>query len=848
MSTAPGSGAPPPPQQQQLLPKPKPTFRDALTAFYAKFNPAKLSEVPSLVQKYKGRETATIQALRVKYNVSEQALRELVAGHQRRKLQAAAARPRQQQQQQPQHQHQQQQLPRHPYQQSPTRSVTSPGVGKESGPSPESQQQLARQHGQQQVRAQKLQQRQQQLNDQERMLREQAEELETKRALIREERRKHEEEMVIVTQKRDTLRREQRQLRAEAEEQRLLQDQEAAAAHRRTRDLETQIAREQRLQQQLLLEQQARQGLAPTNGSHVEQAQAEAGIASDDHFQNDSSTSPAAGESTTGTTNAVDHSHVGANPFGIALHPEHQLRSRESAETRARNIMYAKAMNQLNALYDRHILPVEQMYLYQRFNSRPLNEAYFKAKPMVLLVGGYSVGKTTFIRYLLGRDFPNGRIGPEPVTDRFMVVMDGPDTRTVPGHALVMQQDKPFADLQKLGSGFLNKFECAQVPCEFTRKITMVDTPGILAGSKQTEGRDYKYAEAVEWFASRADRILLMFDAHKLDIGDEFNQVLVLLRAHSDKLRVVLNKADAVSGQQLMRVYGSLMWSLKTGINTPEVPRVYISSFWEKPMRQDRDGTVNTRLMESEKRALLEDLNGIPRDTFVRRINELVKRVRKVRVHALIIGHLKSKMPRFWGKQNAEKDMIANLQTHFWEVMKQHNLVASDFPPVEAFRSRLEAFTGWRKQFRSLRQELIDGMERVLGTAIPKLMGQVPGLRPPASSSSGASIRVPLSNTVAQDDQIAQDSAQDGPSLAVEAASSVDVPSNPFGEEESPTIGYNPADSTTHALTTPYQRNIDAHNSGGGAAALPHGSRVIEQDFVEVVDVHNASDPWANTS
>ena len=339
MSTAPGSGAPPPPQQQQLLPKPKPTFRDALTAFYAKFNPAKLSEVPSLVQKYKGRETATIQALRVKYNVSEQALRELVAGHQRRKLQAAAARPRQQQQQQPQHQHQQQQLPRHPYQQSPTRSVTSPGVGKESGPSPESQQQLARQHGQQQVRAQKLQQRQQQLNDQERMLREQAEELETKRALIREERRKHEEEMVIVTQKRDTLRREQRQLRAEAEEQRLLQDQEAAAAHRRTRDLETQIAREQRLQQQLLLEQQARQGLAPTNGSHVEQAQAEAGIASDDHFQNDSSTSPAAGESTTGTTNAVDHSHVGANPFGIALHPEHQLRSRESAETRARNIM-----------------------------------------------------------------------------------------------------------------------------------------------------------------------------------------------------------------------------------------------------------------------------------------------------------------------------------------------------------------------------------------------------------------------------------------------------------------------------------------------------------------------------
>jgi uncharacterized protein (DUF952 family) len=29
------------------------------------------------------------------------------------------------------------------------------------------------------------------------------------------------------------------------------------------------------------------------------------------------------------------------------------------------------------------------------------------------------------------------------------------------------------------------------------------------------------YAEAVKWFASRADLILLFFDAHKLDISDE---------------------------------------------------------------------------------------------------------------------------------------------------------------------------------------------------------------------------------------------------------------------------------------------------------------------------------------
>ena len=40
-------------------------------------------------------------------------------------------------------------------------------------------------------------------------------------------------------------------------------------------------------------------------------------------------------------------------------------------------------------------------------------DAFFDAKPLVLLVGQYSVGKTSFVRAMLGnRDFPGQRIGP----------------------------------------------------------------------------------------------------------------------------------------------------------------------------------------------------------------------------------------------------------------------------------------------------------------------------------------------------------------------------------------------------------------------------------------------------
>ena len=70
----------------------------------------------------------------------------------------------------------------------------------------------------------------------------------------------------------------------------------------------------------------------------------------------------------------------------------------------------------------------------------------------------------------------------------------------------------------------------------------------------------YNFAEVIEWLAERVDRIILLFDAHKLDISDEFRRVIECMRGYDDKVRIVLNKADMVDHQQLMRVYGALMW------------------------------------------------------------------------------------------------------------------------------------------------------------------------------------------------------------------------------------------------------------------------------------------------
>lgn len=52
----------------------------------------------------------------------------------------------------------------------------------------------------------------------------------------------------------------------------------------------------------------------------------------------------------------------------------------------------------LKKLYKTKLLPLEEHYKFHEFHSPALEDADFDNKPMVLLVGQYSTGKTTFIR------------------------------------------------------------------------------------------------------------------------------------------------------------------------------------------------------------------------------------------------------------------------------------------------------------------------------------------------------------------------------------------------------------------------------------------------------------------
>lgn len=169
-----------------------------------------------------------------------------------------------------------------------------------------------------------------------------------------------------------------------------------------------------------------------------------------------------------------------------------------------------------------------------------------------------------------------------------------------------------------------------------------------------------------------------------------------------------------------MRVYGALMWAMGKVLRTPEVLRVYIGSFWDRPLVYEELAT----LFEAEENDLMADLRDLPRNSAVRKINELVKRARLAKVNAYVISHLKEKMPMMTGFKKKQEELIRGMDGVFRTVMKTNNLAPGDFPPIDSFRNKLQDldFT----KFKSLKPKHLQMIEQLLSEDIPRLMEQLP--------------------------------------------------------------------------------------------------------------------------
>jgi hypothetical protein len=301
-------------------------------------------------------------------------------------------------------------------------------------------------------------------------------------------------------------------------------------------------------------------------------------------------------------------------------------------------------------------------------------------------------------------------------------VVHGESGKVIKGNSLTAVSDLPFAGMSTFGSSFLNKFEAAVVNAPLLQNLTIVDTPGVLSGEKQRISRGYDFSKVCRWFAERSDLILLLFDSYKLDISDEFRGVIEELHTHDDKVHCILNKADQLDSESLMRVYGALLWSMGKIFRGAEVTRVYVGSFNNEPLVRPE----YTKLFEKDRNVLMAHLKELPKMCGMRKINEMVKRIRLNIVNVCLVGYLRSKMPWFWGKEAMQKRLLNSLDEIYVIVQHEYGLSPGDFPPINEFKRELQLqdFSTFPHSDRKVLQQL----KHMIDKDVPKMLQKIAGV------------------------------------------------------------------------------------------------------------------------
>uniref|UniRef100_A0A0M3IE34 Dynamin-type G domain-containing protein n=1 Tax=Ascaris lumbricoides TaxID=6252 RepID=A0A0M3IE34_ASCLU len=341
-------------------------------------------------------------------------------------------------------------------------------------------------------------------------------------------------------------------------------------------------------------------------------------------------------------------------------------------------------------VYDEKVKPTEIRHLYSQFDTPPIRDAELFGKPTIMLLGQYSVGKTSMIAYLLNGTYPGADIGPEPTTDIFAHISYSEFPIIIPGTTLVADKDYQFQTLDMFGDVFLNKLRATNFKADLLKHISIIDTPGILTGDKQVAARGYDFSKIIKFLSNKVDLIFLLFDANKLDISDEYKQVIEILDGCDDKIRIVLNKADSVRPRELVRVRGALMWALGKIMKCPEVPKVYIGSFW--PYWNEKNALLRGAIQE-DLDALIKDILNLPSDYHAKRVNDVIRRARNLRLHSYIMDEVMKSSMFFKSTKNSADSQTepTKLVGIYHNVARQRRIVLNDFPDPLIFHEKAKA-------------------------------------------------------------------------------------------------------------------------------------------------------------
>jgi len=254
--------------------------------------------------------------------------------------------------------------------------------------------------------------------------------------------------------------------------------------------------------------------------------------------------------------------------------------------------------------------------------------------PIVLMLGNHSSGKSSFINYLLGLEVQ--KTGLAPTDDGFTIISFGESSDDRDGPGLVNNPELPYSDLKHFGDGLVKHLRMKRRPSELLRHVTLVDSPGMIDEAKAESGRGFDFPGVVEWFAERADVVLMFFDPDKPGTTGETLKVFnESLRGIDHKLLIVMNKMDQFrSLHDFARAYGALCWNLGKVIPRKDLPMIFNTFV---PVPTQPPATLPTEDFEAAREELAQEIRRAP----MRRVDNLLTQAQtfaeRLRLHARVL-------------------------------------------------------------------------------------------------------------------------------------------------------------------------------------------------------------------
>ncbi|XP_043065213.1 uncharacterized protein LOC108091962 isoform X2 [Drosophila ficusphila] len=365
------------------------------------------------------------------------------------------------------------------------------------------------------------------------------------------------------------------------------------------------------------------------------------------------------------------------------LQLDEEFNAREKATDNVAEII----LRDIKRIYENAVKPLETLYKYRDLSNRHFSDPEIFSKPLILFMGPWSGGKSSILNYLTDNEYtPNSlRTGAEPSPAYFNILMWGNETEVLDGTQLAA--DYTFSGLQKFGQGLEERLRGLKMKSKILEKVNIVEIPGILEVRKQVS-RVFPFNDACQWFIDRADIIFLVYDPAKLDVGPETEAILDQLKGREYQTRIILNKADTVKPEELLRVQGALIWNISPLMSSAQPPLMYTTSLWTHPYQ---DGAP-ARLLLAQERAFLRDL----RTAIDKRIEHKIASARRfavrVRNHAKMVdcylNTFNNHKTLFGNKKRIADDIIDHPQNyHIYEGLSTlTNISRYDLPDPEVYR------------------------------------------------------------------------------------------------------------------------------------------------------------------